>query len=336
MPRIARLDTPGLLHHIMIRGIERRRIFNDDKDRENFIERLSILLPETQSQCYAWAFMSNHAHFLIRSGPSGISNLMRRLLTGYVVSYNRRHKRHGQLFQNRYKSIICQEDAYLLELVRYIHLNPLRAKIVDDLAALENYPFSGHSALMGNTKREWQDVEYVLGFFGKSLGWARKKYRLSVEQGVAMGRRPELVGGGLIRSLGGWDEIKKMRLTGQDRIKSDQRILGDSDFVLNVLAESEEKFSRKYRLKIQGYDFEKVVERVSLLFQVDKDYIIGKGRQKDRVRARDLVCYWAARDLGIPMVDLAKKLDMTLAAISVAVKRGEAIAKENDYRLENE
>ena len=92
MPRIARLDTPGLLHHVMIRGIERRKIFNDDKDRENFIERLSILLPETTTQCYAWSFLSNHAHFLLRSGPAGIAALMRRLLTGYAVSYNRRHK----------------------------------------------------------------------------------------------------------------------------------------------------------------------------------------------------------------------------------------------------
>ena len=90
MPRTARLDTPGLLHHIMIRGIERRKIFNDDKDRENIIERLSILLPETRTQCYAWSFLSNHAHFLFRSGPHGIAGLMRRLLTGYAVSYNKR------------------------------------------------------------------------------------------------------------------------------------------------------------------------------------------------------------------------------------------------------
>jgi putative transposase len=103
MPRTARIDTPGLLHHVMIRGIERRKIFNDVKDRENIIERLSVLLPETKTQCYAWSFLSNHAHFLFRSGPHGIAGLMRRLLTGYVVSYNKRHRRHGQLFQNRYK-----------------------------------------------------------------------------------------------------------------------------------------------------------------------------------------------------------------------------------------
>ena len=335
MPKIARLDTPGLLHHIMIRGIERRRIFNDDKDRENFIERLSVLIPETQTQCYAWAFMTNHAHFFIRSGPSGISTLMRRLLTGYAVSYNQRHKRHGQLFQNRYKSIICQEDTYLQEMVRYIHLNPLRAKIVDDLEGLDRYPYSGHSALMGKKKRVWQDVEYVLGLLSRNVHYARKKYRAYIEKGIDIGRRPELVGGGLIRSLGGWDEVKKMRLTGQDRIKSDQRILGDSDFVNDVLSESEENFSRKYKLKSRGYNFEKVAERVSLLFKLEEEYITGKGRQRDRVQARDLLCYWAARDLGIPMVDLAKKLDMTLAAISYAVKRGEATVKKNHYNLEN-
>ncbi|HOP14017.1 MAG TPA: hypothetical protein PLH09_08575 [Lentimicrobium sp.] len=97
---------------------------------------------------------------------------------------------------------------------------------------------------------------------------------------------------GLIRSLGGWDEVKKMKLSGQDRIKSDQRILGDSDFVMDVLSESEERFSRKYLLKSRGYNFEKVAERVSSLFDLEKDYIIGRGRQRDRVRPRDILCYW--------------------------------------------
>jgi REP element-mobilizing transposase RayT len=318
----------------MIRGIERRKIFNDDQDRKNFIERLSILLPEAKTRCYAWSFLSNHAHFLLRSGPAGIAALMRRLLTGYAVSYNRRHKRHGQLFQNRYKSIICQEDAYLQELVRYIHLNPLRAKIVVDLKELDRYSYCGHSALIGKKKREWQDVEYVLGFFGRRVGEARKGYISYVKEGIPLGRRPELVGGGLIRSLGGWDAVKKIRLTGQDRIKSDQRILGESDFVRDVLSESEEQFSRKYKLKSLGYDFEKVVERISLLFQVEKEYITGKGRQKNRVQLRDLLCYWTVVELGMPMVDLARKLDMTPAAVSYAVQRGEKMAKKQGYRLE--
>jgi REP element-mobilizing transposase RayT len=136
MPRLARLDAPGVLHHLMIRGIERRNIFWNDEDREDFLNRLSKLLSETGTPCYAWALILNHAHFLFRTGKVLLATLMRRLLTGYAVSFNRRHKRVGHLFQNRYKSIVCQEDAYLRELVRYIHLNPVRAGIVAGLSGL--------------------------------------------------------------------------------------------------------------------------------------------------------------------------------------------------------
>jgi len=127
MPRLARLDAPGVFHHIIIRGIERRKIFRDNRDRENLLEWLGKLLPGTKTGCYAWTFLPNHAYFLLRTGEVPLATLMRRLLTGYAVSFNRRHKRHGHLPQNRYKSIVCQEETYLQELVRYIHLNPLRA-----------------------------------------------------------------------------------------------------------------------------------------------------------------------------------------------------------------
>ena len=126
-----------------------------------------------------------------------------------------------------------------------------------------------------------------------------------------------------------------MRLTGQDCFKSDQRILGESNFVQTVLFESEENFTLKYKLKRRGFNFVKVVDRVSLLFQLEKDYITGRGRQKDRVQARDLVCYWSAIKLGISMADLTRRLEITLAAVSYAVKRGEEVAKEGDYLLES-
>ncbi|MBW2139250.1 MAG: hypothetical protein JRH06_17085 [Deltaproteobacteria bacterium] len=143
------------------------------------------------------------------------------------------------------------------------------------------------------------------------------------------------MGGGLIRSLGGWDKVKKMRVKGQGRIKSDQRILGDSEFVSDVLSESEEQFSRRHRLKSLGYDFERVAERVSELFHLEKEYITGRGRQRERVKARDLLCYWAAVDLGMSMVDLARRFDITPGAVSYAVQRGERIAREGGYHLDN-
>jgi putative transposase len=140
MPCKARIDmcgvasaktyAPGALHHITIRGIKRQRIFSDDQDRDNFIKRLGDIVTETQTACFAWALIPNHAHLLLRTGQAPPAAVMRRLLTGYAVSFNRRHRRHGHLFQNRYQSISCQEGTYLLELVRYIHLNPVPAKTI--------------------------------------------------------------------------------------------------------------------------------------------------------------------------------------------------------------
>src|SRR3989304_1133041 len=130
MPRHARLDAPGTLHHVIIRGLERGAIVKDDPDRAAFVTRLGKVAQATGTTIYAWALLPNHAHVLLRSGPAGLPRFMRRLLTGYAVTFNRRHKRAGHLFQNRYKSIVCEEDAYFRELVRYIPLNLLRAKLV--------------------------------------------------------------------------------------------------------------------------------------------------------------------------------------------------------------
>src|SRR3989338_7612133 len=127
MPRQARLDAPGTLHHVIIRGIEKKPIVKDDADRKAFIDRMGQLAFESQTAIHAWALMTNHAHILLQSGPKGLPSLMRRLLTGYAITFNKRHRRHGHLFQNRYKSIICDKDSYFTGLVRYIHLNPLRA-----------------------------------------------------------------------------------------------------------------------------------------------------------------------------------------------------------------
>ncbi|MCG2759391.1 MAG: transposase [Desulfobacteraceae bacterium] len=332
MPRLARLDAPGVLHHIIIRGIERRNIFRDNKDKDNFIDRLSDLLHATQTACYAWAFIPNHAHFLFRSSGE-ISTLMRRLLTGYAIYFNKKRRRHGQLFQNRYKSISCQEDMYFRELVRYIHLNPLRAKIVSDIKELNKYQYSGHSALMGKKKHEWQDAEYVLSYFGKNVSESRKFYLSYMKKGIDQGRRPELTGGGLVRSLGGWSMIKKLRLKGQDRIKGDERILGDGEFVTALLSEAKEKLERSYKLKGLGYDLKKISQMVSKIYDIEIEEIYSKGRRKAQVEARDLLCYWAVRELGISCTDLAKRLEMSQPGVGYAVNRGEKIAKERNYQL---
>ncbi|MDY6987852.1 MAG: transposase [Thermodesulfobacteriota bacterium] len=331
MPRKARLDAPGILHHVIIRGIERRNIFKDDQDRQDLLERLETLLPETNMSCYAWALMSNHAHFLFRTGDVPLSTLMRRLLTGYVVRFNRRHRRHGQLFQNRYKSIICQEDAYLRELVRYIHLNPVRAKIVSGLSTLDTFKYSGHSALMGKRARKWQDTKYVLGYFGKTVRKARKDYRAYVEKGIDQGRRPDLVGGGLVRSLGGWKVLKRTRKG--KRIKGDQRILGESEFVTGVLKQADEKYERYYELRKKGYSLKTVEQRVCEICDIDRNQIYSKNRVPAIADARSLFCHWAVDELGYKLTDLAKRLGMTGPGVGYAVRRGRKIAEDKGLKL---
>ena len=120
MPRKARIDAPGALHHIICRGIERRKIFRDVEDCHRFLDRMGEVLLDTVTPCFAWALIPNHVHLLFRTGQTPLPTVMRRILTGHAVYFNGRHRRHGQLFQNRYRSILCQEDSYLLELVRYI------------------------------------------------------------------------------------------------------------------------------------------------------------------------------------------------------------------------
>jgi len=335
MSRKARIDAPGALHHIIVRGIERRKIFSDDRDRDNFVKRLGDIVTETQTFCFAWALIYNHAHILLRTGQAPLSTVMRRLLTGYAVSYNRRHKRHGHLFQNRYKSILCQEDTYLLELVRYIHLNPLRAKEVKSLTEADKYPYSGHSVLMGKVQNEFQDTKYVLRLFGNTVPAARRAYRAYVKRGITQGRRPDLVGGGLIRSAGGWSAVMALRRA-RDHMKSDERILGDGEFTQSVLDTANERLEERYRLEAQGYDLDKVTARVSSELGVDPEQVWSHGKHPLTVKARSLLCYWAVRKLGYSATELARKLNVSQPAVSISVRRGEQIAEAEKIVLEQD
>ena len=320
MPRRARLDAPGTLHHVIVRGIEKRRIVNDVADRKNFVKRMGELSTSTKTSIYAWALMTNHAHILLRSSEFGLSGLMRRLLTGYAVSYNRRHRRWGYLFQNRYKSIVCDEDAYFIELVRYIHLNPLRAKLVKNLAQLDRYRWSGHGVLMGIITNDWQDSDYVLKYFGKKEGVARKAYRNYVKKAIDEGRRPELVGGGLIRSLGGWSAVKAMRRSG-DRELSDDRILGSGEFVERIIKEAEAKI--KYQLPVKEHH-QKIDEYIAHLCRSENVSIAelkAGGRRKEVSGVRVRIALGLVKRHGVSLAEVARRVGVSTSGISKILKR---------------
>ena len=231
----------------MVRGINKTPIFTDDRDRQSFLEKLHLNLNDSACSIYAWTLMDNHLHLLVKSGGQGISYLMRKQLTWYAMYFNHKYQRSGHLFENRYKSIICEEDRYLLALIRYIHLNPLRAGRLKSLEDLDQYPWSGHSAIMGTYNREWMDTRYVLAQFGGTLKKARRAYWKFMEEGLNQGRIPELTGGGLARSQGGWSAVFSQKRKGVT-LESDERVLGGSEFVNQILEESQESGNIQFRL----------------------------------------------------------------------------------------
>ena len=298
MPRQARLDAPGTLHHVMARGIERRKIFLGPEDCEEFVRRLERAIKGTGAEVLAWSLMPNHFHLLLRSGEVGLSTVMRRLMTGYVVSFNLRHRRHGHLFQNRYKSVVCEEEAYLLELVRYIHLNPLRARVVGTLEELANYPYAGHSALLGTVERPWQCTADVLGQFGEKKGESRRRYEDFVAAGVGQGRRPELVGGGLQRSAGAGREFTRRGRRREEDDVYDERVLGSSAFVSSVLHEAQGEAREVRRRVLRGLGVEELAHKVAELSGVGLEELRSGSRRRPVVEARRALAQVAVEELG--------------------------------------
>jgi len=320
MPRQPRLDVPGTLHHVIVRGIERRRIVDDDRDRMYLFERVAELSTDLNTPIYAWALMKNHAHMLLRSGPGGLPNFMRKLLTGYAVFYNKRHKRHGHLFQNRYKSIVCEEDSYFRELIRYIHLNPLRGNIVEKMKELDSYEWCGHSFIIGKNRNCWQDTKYVLDWFGASKNLAIKNYRLFVERGISLGHQSHLVGGGLIRSLGGWSQVKALRRIGDKQV-SDERILGSGEFVKQMTAELD--FMNKKRITSQEREetVMKIIQAMCRQKGISINALQNGSRMRNISQVRKALAVKLVNEYGLTLAETARLLGVTTSAVAKTISK---------------
>jgi len=320
MPRQARLDIPGALHHIMVRGINKTDIFEDDQDRTLFLERLGENVSDGQCTVYAWALMSNHVHILFKSGKQGISTVMRKLLTWYAQYFNRRHTRTGHLFENRYKSILCDEDNYLLALVRYIHLNPLRAGIVKTIQELDRYPWCGHRTIIGKTDYPWMDAEYVLAQFGGTRRKALHEYRKFLHEGISQGHVKELIGGGLSRSQGGWSQVLAMRRRGQQE-EYDERILGSGDFVTGILKEAEGRQLRQLKHKRSGKTIQKIVDDECKKQGVSPLELQGGNKRRKVSEARSRIALRSRDELGLSAAEIARHLGVNTSGITRAIER---------------
>lgn len=314
MPRGPRLDAPGTLHHVIIRGSNRGLIFNDNDDRNAFVNRMGTLAQTTETKIYAWALMDNHAHMLIKSGGRGLPDYMRKLLSWYAQYFNRRHKRSGHLFQNRYKSIICEEDTYFQKLIAYIHLNPLRVGAVENLNDLGVYPWTGHSVIMGKSEHVWQEIDAVMECFGERVGEARRAYLRYLEDESGKGQQPELVGGGLIRSQGGWSAVKSLRKQGRKEL-GDERILGSTDFVKTVLDEAEEQVRFQVGDAEQIEQAHKEIEKVCAEARLPITLFRSGGRMKPLPDIRKKLAIRFVHEYGLSLAETARQLGITTSAV---------------------
>jgi REP element-mobilizing transposase RayT len=306
MARQPRLDIPGVLQHVMVRGIERSKIFLDDEDRADFVGRFSRLLAETATDCFAWALIPNHFHLLLRCNRLKLSGFMRRLLTGYAVTFNLRHTRSGHLFQNRYKSIICEEEPYLLELIRYIHLNPVRAGLVSNLDGLEHYRWCGHGVFLGYRAFSGQASDEVLNRFGNRLDDARQNYRQFVADGLAMGKRPDLTSSERHSAVG----------TNEPPEDRDNRILGSGEFVRTLKQIGNQENLQK-RISL-----DELQKQIQQRLAVPPEVFLRRGRQNEASQARALFCFLAVTKLQYSGSEIGSILGIGDSSVSRAVGRG--------------
>jgi len=312
MPRKNRIDFPGALNHVIARGIDKKSIFETAEDKMFFLQRMNKLVEENDFVLYAWCIMENHFHLLIQTGEVPLSTIMRKLLTGYAVNYNRKYKRAGHLFQNRYKSILCEKDEYLLRLVRYIHLNPVKANIVQ-IRKLDTYFWTSHHELIQSSEKCLIERDEIFSYFGNKRSKALKQYRQFIHDGVNLNEK--LDGGGLQKSVGKTlNEIRK-----NDIQMFDDRVLGTGDFVKKTLVNQQQA-----EVNVQ-LSVEELMKLLEVYFEIDKGDLVV--RSKKTKNARDVFIFTGKRYLRKSLTELGERIGIKRAAASIAFQRGNSICK---------
>ena len=308
MPRKRRIVLPGEIHHIMARGIDGRKLFSNDEDYEYFLSLLKRILITGNCRCYAWVLMSNHYHLLLRPFDNTLTQIMRSINGSYARFYNKKYSRHGYLFQDRYKSLATQEYWYLRELIRYIHLNPIRAGIVKNLEELNSYPWCGHAVLMGNKKAVWQAANETLSRFGSTIGKGRSAYF-------------EFLSKGTEEEFTGWN----VPTSGADAPgeKIDDRVAGEAAFVRQIIDEIEKERQFREKMLKQQPKLEDIILQLSKENNVTVQSIYKRGRKNVNSRIRIKLCQRAVLKYGYTISSVASFLGVHSSSVLRMIQRDE-------------
>jgi len=289
MARKPRVFYPGAFYHVTLRGNAGQAVFFDNRDRTRFYLLLQEGIERFRHRIHAFCLMSNHVHLAIQVGDIPLSRILQNLSFRYTRWINWCQRRSGHLFQGRYKAVLVDADAYLLELTRYIHLNPVRAGIAKEP---EDYPWSGHRAYLGFEVIPWLTTDWVLSQFSKRESSARRTYGRFVQDGKKGSYRREYhVGSG-----------------------TDSRILGDDQFIDRVL-EKEEKRPR-HRVSL-----DRIIQAVCESFSLEEGEFLVSGRDRRLSRARGMAA-WLVMEYGIGTLgELSKRTERDVTTLSSAAKR---------------
>jgi REP element-mobilizing transposase RayT len=309
MARKARVEVEGGLYHVLTRGNNRRRIFNAPTDYEKFLILLGRQKKRLPFFLYAYCLMTNHAHLLIERQADDVGRIMHRLLTGYSQYYNRRYRRIGHLLQGRHKAILCQSDRYLAELVRYIHLNPVRAHIVKQP---EQYEYSSHRAYVGLAPAGIVDIDPVLRHFGSKKKDARQRYAEFVRAGIKLGHQEEFY-----RAEEG-------------------RILGSDEFVdatIHRLGESNRsgQIKRQNERALPRVDKEALVRAVETVCALQREKFSGRGKSARLVRVKEALILVGAR-VGASNVMLSALVKLNSSTVSRRLSSAEDRLSQPDWQ----
>jgi REP element-mobilizing transposase RayT len=288
MARKPRLHVPGGLYHIIWRGNRQQNVFVDDEDRERFYALLSEGVERFGYRVHGYCLMGNHIHLAVQAGKEPLSGPLHNLAFRYTQAVNRRSGRAGHLFQGRYQALLVDHDAYLLELVRYIHLNPVRAHLVREPA---EYQWSGHRAYLGLTTLPWLTTDTVLGQLGGTLNVARRRYARFIGEGMDQGHRPEFYAG-----------------------DQDSRIVGTDRFI--------ERLRQHISIeKHKPVSLDEVVAHVCAGYGVDEHALAAPGRQRITAQARALIGWLALHTKASTLVEVSRRYGREPSGLSRQVAR---------------
>lgn len=287
MARKPRVEFAGGLYHVIARGNRRAAIFHDDADYCTYLARLRQYQERDDLTCYAYVLMSNHVHLLVETGEVLLSKTMQTLQFTYSQYYNRRYRKHGHVFQGRYKAILCDRDAYLLALVRYLHLNPARLRTPQDPW---RYPWSSHAGYMGKPSPVLLNTGFVLEQFHRQVGPARQAYREFLREGLRQGHQAHY-----------YETV-------------DQRFLGDNTFLDSVQRQSQHP--HEISLKERPVPFPRVLRAVAEATGTTVASLVEASRQREFVAPRAFLVYAARIWSDITMRELGARLHRDPAMMS--------------------